>query len=73
LYSFLGLTCQEESYSKQVNDMLAHANEKFHVAWFAHFWQVSAWSLCALGALYFVMGLFCMKRVQDKLLKQDQE
>jgi hypothetical protein len=73
LYSFLGLTCLEEAYSERVNDMLAHANEKFHVAWFALFLQVSAWSLCALGVLYFVMGLFCMKRVRDKLVKQDRE
>ncbi|KAG7365228.1 COPI associated protein [Nitzschia inconspicua] len=73
LYSFLGLTCLEEAYSERVNDMLAHSNEKFHVAWFALFLQVSAWSLCALGVVYFIMGLFCMKRVRDKLVKDYRE
>jgi hypothetical protein len=72
LYSFLGLTCLEEAYSERVNDMLAHANEKFHVAWFALFLQVSAWSLCVLGVLYFVMGVFCLKRLRDKYVKDDR-
>jgi hypothetical protein len=53
--------------------MLAHANEKFHVAWFALFLQVSAWSLCLLGVLYFVLGLFCLKRLRDRLVNQDRE
>jgi hypothetical protein len=73
LYSFLGLTCLQEAYSERVNDMLAHANEKFHVAWFALFLQVSAWSLCLLGVLYFVLGLFCLKRLRDRLVNQDRE
>mmetsp|Transcript_14321 Transcript_14321/g.23170 ORF Transcript_14321/g.23170 Transcript_14321/m.23170 type:complete len:343 (+) Transcript_14321:1008-2036(+) len=70
LYSFLGLTCLQEAYSERVDDMIAHASDKFHVAWFALFLQVSAWSLCILGALYFAMGLFCLKRFRDKLVHE---
>jgi protein-S-isoprenylcysteine O-methyltransferase Ste14 len=49
--------------------MLAQRDE-FHVAWFSIFLQVSAWMTLAIGMLYFVMGLFCLKRLRDKLVKE---
>lgn len=73
LYSFLGLTCLEEAYSERVVDMLAHPLDEFHIAWFSLFLQISAWCLSALGILYAIMGLFCMKRLRDKLYREDRQ
>jgi hypothetical protein len=51
--------------------MMAHANDEFHIAWFSLLIQIAAWALCGVGILYFVMGLFCLKRLRDKLVTSD--
>lgn len=52
--------------------MELHANDQFHIAWFTLLIQISAWALCVVGVLYFVLGLFCLKRLRDKLVLHDQ-
>ena len=67
LYSFLGISCLEEAYSERVKDMVAHARDQFHVAWFSLFMQVSSWMMLALGLSYMVFGLCCLKRFRDMM------
>jgi hypothetical protein len=71
-YSFLGATCLEQAYNERVNDMMAHADDEFHIAWFSLLIQIAAWALCLIGVLYFVMGLFCLKRLRDRLVHADR-
>ncbi len=52
--------------------MMAHADDEFHIAWFSLLIQIAAWALCLIGVLYFVMGLFCLKRLRDRLVHADR-
>ena len=73
LYSFIALSSLEEAYSERVKDMVAHARDQFHVAWFSLFMQVSSWMMLSLGVLYMLVGVCCMKQLRDKLVRQDRE
>jgi hypothetical protein len=72
LYSFLGLSCLEEAYSGLVKDMVAHARDQFHVAWFSLFMQVSSWMMLGLGITYMLLGVCCLKQWRDKLSQEDR-
>ena len=73
LYSFLGLSCLEEAYSERVKDMVVHSKEQFHVSWISLFMQMSSWMMLALGILYMLLGMCCLKLLRDKLKDQDKE
>lgn len=73
LYSFIGVVCLEESYSEIVNDMILTQHPGHIMAGFAPFVQISAWCACALGVLYLCMGLLCLKRLRDRLYRDDKE
>jgi hypothetical protein len=73
LYSFLGLSCLEEAYSERIKDMLVHSKDQFHVSWISLFMQVSSWMMLALGILYMLLGMCCLKLLRDKLKDQDKE
>ena len=73
LYTFLGLIGMEEAYSVRVNDMEEHRNEEYHVAWASLFMQVSSWLVVAVGVVYMMCGICCLKVVRDKLKLAYQE
>lgn len=73
LYSFIGLSALEEAYSERVADMIAHSKEQFYISWFSLFMQVSSWMMLALGIIYMLFGLCCLKALRDKLKKAEQE
>ena len=73
LYSFLGLSCLQEAYSERVNDVVEHSDERFHVSWLPLFMQVSSWMMAALGAVYMILGLCCMKVIRDRMTKEHRE
>ena len=73
LYSFLGLSCLEEAYSERVKDMVVHSKEQFHVSWISLFMQISSWMMLALGILYMLLGMCCLKLLRDKLKDEDKE
>jgi hypothetical protein len=72
LYSFMGLSCLEEAYSERIQDMVAHARDRFHVAWFSLFMQVSSWMMLGLGITYMLLGVCCLKRLRDKVVQTDR-
>ena len=73
LYSFLGLICVEESYSERVKDILNHGKDEFHVGWLAIFMQITSWFMLAIGVLYMLLGLCCLKRVRDRMKEREIE
>lgn len=73
LYSFLGLICVEEAYSERVKDLIAHGREEFHVGWQAIFMQISSWFMLAVGCMYMLLGVCCMKRHRDRMEAREKE
>jgi predicted membrane protein len=73
LYSFIGLSALEEAYSERVLDMIAHAKDQFHVSWFSLFIQISSWMMLALGIIYMLIGLCCLKTLRDKVKAENKE
>lgn len=71
-YSFMGLICVEEAYSERVKDMVAHQLDTFHVGWAAIFMQITSWLMLAVGVLYMLLGLCCMKRVKDRMNENER-
>jgi hypothetical protein len=67
LYSFIGLIGMEEAYSARVEELVGHANDKFHVAWVPTFMQISSWVMVATGYIYMLMGICCLKGVRNRL------
>ena len=57
----------QESYSERVKDMISHGKDEFYVSWLGLFMQVSSWMMFALGAIYMIFSLCCLKRLRDKL------
>jgi hypothetical protein len=70
VYSFIGLVCVEESYSERVRDIL-HLKDEFHVGWAAIFMQISSWLMLAIGCIYMIMGIFCLKGLRDRLKQKE--
>ncbi|CAJ1941994.1 unnamed protein product [Cylindrotheca closterium] len=73
VYSFLGVSALEEAYSERVQDTVGHQKDEFHVAWLGVFMQVTAWLMFGVGLLYMVLGVCCMKRLRDKLQRDDRQ
>uniref|UniRef100_A0A7S1ZES8 Uncharacterized protein n=1 Tax=Ditylum brightwellii TaxID=49249 RepID=A0A7S1ZES8_9STRA len=71
IYSFVGIIGAEEATSVQVQGLMS---EKFQSVAAGHvvsiFLRVSSWAMAICGALYFLMGLICMKGVRDKHREQ---
>lgn len=67
IYSFLGVSALQESYSERVKDMANHEHDTFYFSWLGLFMQVSSWMMFALGAIYMLFSLCCLKRLRDKL------
>ena len=72
MYSFVGLVCTTEAYSERVDDAMTHATA-LGVGWTAVFLQVVAWILFAVGMLYIVMGILCLRRVRNRLKQHEKE
>jgi hypothetical protein len=75
LYSFIGIICLEEAYSERVKGLLANvANvEGFHIVWAALFMEVSAWLMLAMGMLYMVLGILCLKLLRDRMVEREKK
>jgi hypothetical protein len=73
LYSFIGLICMEESDSQRIKDILGHDQDQFSVGWEAIFMQISSWFMIGIGLLYVLLGIFCMKRVRDRMKENENQ
>lgn len=73
IYSFLGLICVEEAYSERVRDIVSHGKDEFHVGWLAIFMQISSWVMLGVGALYMLLGVFCLRGLRDRLHRKEQD
>jgi hypothetical protein len=75
LYSFIGIICLEEAYSERVKGLLANvANvDGFHIAWAALFMEFSAWLMLAMGMLYMVLGILCLKLLRDRMVEREKK
>jgi hypothetical protein len=73
IYSFLGLICVEEAYSERVRDIVSHGKDEFHVGWLAIFMQISSWFMLGVGALYMLLGVFCLRGLRDRMQREEQE
>jgi hypothetical protein len=73
IYSFLGLICVEEAYSERVRDIVSHGKDEFHVGWLAIFMQISSWFMLGVGALYMLLGVFCLRGFRDRLNQKEQD
>lgn len=72
LYSFLGLICLEEAYSERVRDIVKKSSSLDNVGWAAIFMQLSSWLMLAVGCLYMLMGVCCLKGLRDRLKEREQ-
>jgi hypothetical protein len=74
LYSFLGLICLEEAYSERVRDIVRKNQSAVDsVGWAPIFMQLSSWLMLAVGCVYMLMGLCCLKRLRDRLKEKEQQ
>lgn len=73
LYSFIALIGMEEAYSSRVEDLVGHANDKFHVSWVPLFMQISSWVMFVTGVLYMLMAVLCLRGMKTKLRASYQE
>uniref|UniRef100_A0A7S2DYH6 Uncharacterized protein n=1 Tax=Helicotheca tamesis TaxID=374047 RepID=A0A7S2DYH6_9STRA len=71
IYSFVGVIGAEEATSVQVQGLMS---EKFNSQAAGNavsiFIRASSWAMAVCGALYFLMGLLCMKGLRDKHRRQ---
>jgi hypothetical protein len=72
LYSFLGLICLEEAYSERVRDIVKKSSSLDNVGWAAIFMQLSSWLMLAVGCLYMLMGVCCLKGLRDRLKEKEK-
>ncbi|GKY91828.1 hypothetical protein MPSEU_000154400 [Mayamaea pseudoterrestris] len=70
IYSFIGLVCVEESYSERIRDIV-HQKDQFQVGWAAIFMQISSWLMLGIGFIYMILGMFCLKRLRDRLKQKE--
>ena len=70
--SFVGLICVEEAYSERIRDIVSRKDE-FHVGWAAIFMQISSWLMLAMGVLYMLLGICCLKHLKDKMRDDERE
>ena len=60
----------QEAYSERVKEMVSHEKDEFYVSWLGLFMQVASWMMFALGAIYMMFSLCCLKRLRDKLTQE---
>ena len=68
LYTFLGIVAKEQHTAMLKNHTLVTASS----VWAFLFVEVSSWCIVAIGLLYFLLGLFCLKRFRDRFRGQYQ-
>lgn len=77
LYTFFGLVCFGEADSEAAYKSLEGKTQDlgtiFEVSWFGLVNLIAAWSLMALGTLYFVMGIFCLQRVRNRYVYDNRQ
>jgi hypothetical protein len=73
LYSFIGLICVEEAYSERVKGIVSHVDDSFHIGWASVFMEVSSWLMLSTGAMYAFLGLFCCRRLRDRMKQKEIE
>lgn len=73
LYSFVGLTGMEMSYSLRIDDMVKHDADKFRISWMPLFMEISSWLMFVTGCIYMTMGICCLKGLRKKLQDRYQQ
>jgi hypothetical protein len=75
LYSFMGLIAVQESDSERIASIVTSQDnhQMFHVQWVAIFMQLSSWFMLAIGVVYMLMGVCCMKRLRDGMKLNEKE
>lgn len=72
LYSFVGLTGMEMSYSLRIDDLVSHSTDKFRISWMPLFMEISSWLMVVTGCVYMIMGICCLKGLRKKLIDKYQ-
>ena len=70
VYTFFGLICFEEAFIGKLQEEASTSVLNF--SWFAIANRVSAIALISLGALYFLMGIFCLQKIRNKYVYGDR-
>ena len=73
IYSFIGLVCTTEAYSERVDDLMLHSNQRFYIGWGPVFMQVSSWLMFAIGAVYMLLGMCCLRGWRDKMKQKEKD
>jgi len=66
IYSFLGLVGMEEARTVSEDIHLKHPDSQ-SIYFTLLFISASSWVFVAVGMLYFLLGIFCMKGVRDRI------
>lgn len=72
IYSFVGLTGMEMSYSLRIEDLVSHSSEKFRISWMPLFMEISSWLMIVTGCVYMIMGICFLKGLRKKLIDEYQ-
>jgi hypothetical protein len=70
VYTFFGLICFEEAFIGKLQKQAS--TSILNISWFAIANRVAAVSLISLGALYFLMGIFCLQKIRNKYVYGDR-
>lgn len=77
LYTFFGLVCFDEAGSdkayKELQYRTTESTDIFRISWFAFFNEIAAYSLIAIGVIYFLMGIVCLQKVRTKYVFDDRK
>ncbi len=77
LYTFFGLVCFDEAGSdkayKELQYRTTNSTDIFRISWFAFFNEIAAYSLIAVGVIYFLMGIVCLQKVRTKYIFDDRK
>lgn len=73
IYSFIALVCTTEAYSERVDDQIAHSSQRFYIGWSPIFMQVSSWMMFAIGAVYMMLGMCCLRGWRDKMKQKEKD
>jgi hypothetical protein len=66
-----GVVAKEQHLAMLANGTLV-VKENTKAYWAALFVQVSSWWIIGIGVLYFLMGIFCLKRMRNRFREQYQ-
>ncbi len=70
----MGVVAREQHVAMLANDTI-HTPKQYwdEVPWASVFVEVASWVLIGVGCLYFLMGIFCLKRLRDRFRANFQE